>query len=195
MQIPKEEVRQAILQAAEQEILQEGYKNCSMRRIAAGAGVSPGNIYAYFSGKEEILDCILRPAIARIKQVLATGLHTEQPSGATLRQVNEQVAKIFKSYRRPFLIIAYRAEGTAYEGVMRQLSREISDRVYRELLPAFPPEMQKPLLADMLAEAVLHGLLRAFRSPTGDEAELESILESFLELMCGMKAQERSTVV
>ena len=193
MQIPKEEVRQAILRAAEQEILQEGYKNCSMRRIAAGAGVSPGNIYAYFSGKKEILDCILRPAIARIRQLLATELDTTPPSGATLRQVNEQLAEIFASCRRPFLIIAFRAEGTAYEGVIQEISREIAGRVYRELLPVFPPEMRKPLLADMLGEALLHGLLRMFKSPPEDEKELKSILESFLELMCGMKAQERGT--
>lgn len=191
MQIPKEEIRQSILHAAEEEILQEGYKKCSMRRIAARAGVSPGNIYAYFSGKEEILDCIVRPALDEIHQVMEMGFAVAgEPPGMALRKITRKLAQTFMSFRIPCLIMAYRSEGTAYENVIGELSCEIAGRVYTELLPSFPPEMQSRLLADMMGEAFLHGLLRMFRSAPADGEQLENALESFLELMCGMKVRE-----
>ncbi len=188
MQIPKEEVRRAILLSAEEEILQEGYKNCSMRRIAARAGVSPGNIYAYFSGKEEILDWIVRPALDAIDQVMQMGFAaTGEPPGTSLRKITRKLAQTFMSFQTPCLIMAYRSEGTAYENVVKELSGKIAERVYTELLPSFPPEMRSRLLADMMGEAFLHGLLRMFRSDPVDGEQLENALESFLELMCGMK--------
>lgn len=191
MQIPKEEVRQAILHAAEEDILQGGYKNCSMRRIAARAGVSPGNIYAYFSGKEEILDCIVRPALNEIHQVMKMGFAAAgEPPGTALRKITRKLAQTFMSFQVPCLIMAYRSEGTAYENVIGELGCEIAGRVYTELLPTFPPEMQSRLLADMMGEAFLHGLLKMFRSDPADAEQLENALESFLELMCGMKARE-----
>ena len=94
MQIPKEEVRQAILSAAEEEILQTGYRSCSIRSIAARAGISPGNIYAYFSGKEEILDCILRPALGGIHGVMESPFPEGSP-GEMVRQVTGRLAEVF----------------------------------------------------------------------------------------------------
>lgn len=189
MQILKEEIRQSILHAAEEEILQEGYKKCSMRRIAARAGISPGNIYAYFSGKEEILGCIVRPALDEIQQAMKMGFaKTEEPPGTALRKISRKLSHTFMSFRIPCLIMAFRSEGTAYEKVTENLSHEIAQRVYTELLPSFPPGMQSRLLADMMGEAFLHGLLQMFRSDTVDAEQLNNALESFLELMCGMKA-------
>ena len=111
MQKPKEEVRQAILSAAEEEILQTGYRSCSVRSIAARAGISPGNIYAYFSGKEEILDCILRPALGGIHGVMESPFPDGSP-GEMVRQVTGRLAEVFLRYRRPCLILATRVEGT-----------------------------------------------------------------------------------
>ena len=143
MQIPKEEVRQAILSAAEEEILQTGYRSCSIRSIAARAGISPGNIYAYFSGKEEILDCILRPALGGIHGVMESPFPEGSP-GEMVRQVTGRLAEVFLRYKRPCLILAARVEGTPYEPVKEQLGREIAARAYKELLPPFPPGLPDP---------------------------------------------------
>lgn len=189
MQKPKEEVRQAILSAAEEEILQAGYRSCSVRSIAARAGISPGNIYAYFSGKEEILDCILRPALGGIHGVMESPFPDGSP-GEMVRQVTGRLAEVFLRYRRPCLILATRVEGTPYEPVKEQLGREIAARAYKELLPHFPQASRTRLLAEMMGDAFLYGMLRLLKQEPEDEGQMRRALESFLELMCGILRQD-----
>lgn len=47
--------RQEILRAAARVFRRQGYSATGMRAIAAEAGLSPGNLYHYFSGKEDLL--------------------------------------------------------------------------------------------------------------------------------------------
>lgn len=51
--------RQRILNAAFQLFVDNGFHGTSMRRIARGAGVSLGNLYNYFSGKEALFTDVL----------------------------------------------------------------------------------------------------------------------------------------
>ncbi len=183
MQKPKEEIRCAILQAAEQEFFQEGFRSSSMRRIAAKAGISPGNIYGYFSGKTELFEAVVRPAIDGVKEALRTPYRSQYQG--VLRDVSRQIAATFNENRIPILILAYHADGSPYEGLEGVLSREIARRVYRELLPNLPAEKHSRLLANMVGQALLRGILEMFATPR-EQQEMEQALESFLELMCGM---------
>lgn len=55
-----EQTRQAILQAAEQLFLTQGYNGTSMRQIARRAGgIAVGGIYNHFAGKEEIFRALV----------------------------------------------------------------------------------------------------------------------------------------
>ncbi len=193
MQIPKEEVRRAILSAAEEEILQSGYRSCSVRSIAARAGISPGNIYAYFSGKEEILDCILRPALDALYRMLSDPYpEGGRASGELVREITGRLAEVFLRYRRPCLILATRMDGTPYHTIKEDLRRAIKDRVYRELLPQFPQASRTELLAEMMGDALLYGMLRLMQLEPRDEGQMRRALESFLELMCGILRPEHS---
>lgn len=49
-----ERTRKAILEAAYQLFLDQGYSATSMRQIAEQAGIAPGGIYNHFSGKDDI---------------------------------------------------------------------------------------------------------------------------------------------
>ena len=55
MKLKKDEVRNKILLAAKQEFFTHGYLDANMRSIADIAGITPGNIYRYYSSKEELL--------------------------------------------------------------------------------------------------------------------------------------------
>src|SRR3954464_6574377 len=50
----KEAVRAAILQAARELFVAEGYRNVSIRKIAERIEYSPAAIYSYFPGKDDI---------------------------------------------------------------------------------------------------------------------------------------------
>lgn len=71
-QVLKDEFRQAIINAAKQEFLEKGYKNASMRSIAAKANMTVGNLYRYFKNKEEINLSIVGPTYKKIDYVLKT---------------------------------------------------------------------------------------------------------------------------
>lgn len=54
MQVLKEDIRSRILTVARQQFERKGYVKTSMREIAGLAGVGVGNIYNYFTNKDEL---------------------------------------------------------------------------------------------------------------------------------------------
>lgn len=64
MQTKKDDIRQKVIEVAQHEFIKKGYDDTSMRVIAKKANTTVGNLYHYFSSKEELLDIILEPSIA-----------------------------------------------------------------------------------------------------------------------------------
>lgn len=69
-QVLKEAQRDKILEAAKQELLHYGYKEASMRRIAAQAEMTVGNLYRYFKGKDQLIQAITLPALMQLDQLV-----------------------------------------------------------------------------------------------------------------------------
>ncbi|HPX31947.1 MAG TPA: helix-turn-helix domain-containing protein [Erysipelotrichaceae bacterium] len=53
-QLSREKVKNKIIAAAKEEFLEKGYKEASMRSIARKCMMTAGNLYRYFSSKEEL---------------------------------------------------------------------------------------------------------------------------------------------
>ena len=70
MQIPKDNIRNNILKAAENIFLEKGYSKTSMREIAAKSNVVLSNIYNYFKNKDEIFCQIVRPVTYAFDKML-----------------------------------------------------------------------------------------------------------------------------
>lgn len=69
-QVLKEEVRDKIITAAKEEFLKKGYKDASMRSIARKSKMTVGNLYRYFSGKEELIVQIVSPPMLLLDRLL-----------------------------------------------------------------------------------------------------------------------------
>ena len=69
-QVLKDNLRNDILKAAKQEFLEYGYKDASMRRIAAKANMTVGNLYRYFKNKEDINMQIVGPTYEKLNDVI-----------------------------------------------------------------------------------------------------------------------------
>lgn len=67
MQIKKDMVKDKIMAAATKEFLKSGFKNASLRNIAARAGVTKGNIYTYFENKNALFCSIVAPVMSLFK--------------------------------------------------------------------------------------------------------------------------------
>ena len=63
-----------ILDAAARVLEEVGYQDASTNRIAAEAGVSPGSLYQYFAGKDEIVAAISRRLIEGFADAVAPAL-------------------------------------------------------------------------------------------------------------------------
>jgi AcrR family transcriptional regulator len=66
----KEELRKAILDAAREIFVVEGYENFSMRKLAHKVEYSPGSIYLHFKNKEELFDTLVEESFARLLRAL-----------------------------------------------------------------------------------------------------------------------------
>ena len=52
-----------IIAAAKAEFLKHGFKNASMRRIAANADITASGLYKHFKNKEEMFAFLVQPVI------------------------------------------------------------------------------------------------------------------------------------
>lgn len=64
----KQQTRQAILIAAEQLLLEQGYKDCKIADICTAVGISSKTLFNYFSSKAQILEQIVLDKIEQILQ-------------------------------------------------------------------------------------------------------------------------------
>lgn len=183
MQTQKEEIRIRILDAACEEFLTAGYRRASMRAIAERAGITPGNIYAYFQGKEDLLDQVVSPTMEALGRMLEGASRGAEMNEPTVRELAEAVTALFLKNRPQFLILMTGAEGSKYENTRQQITTVAAKRIEEELIPRLPAGMGGVLLAAALAESVLSGIFYLFEHYNGDEGQLKKSLEDFLLLI------------
>lgn len=66
----KEALKKKIIDAASEILINEGYTNLSIRKIAAKIEYSPGIIYHYFKDKSEILSFIIKRGQAKVSKII-----------------------------------------------------------------------------------------------------------------------------
>jgi len=183
-----------ILQAALQCFLVKGFHQTSMRDIAQAAGVSLGNLYNHFPGKEAIILAVavaeseeLAPLLQRLAasegeraQVLAflRDFHAlcRQPEWATLA-----VEVLAESARNPAVAEAFAANRRQLQAALAEALQQVAQRERRR--PVLAPALQAQVLLDAIeSDALRRGLGEAGE---GDEASLDLGL---LALLLGARA-------
>lgn len=183
-----------ILQAALQCFLAKGFHQTSMRDIAQAAGVSLGNLYNHFPGKEAIILAVamaeseeLASLLQRLAasegeraQVLAflRDFHAlcRQPEWATLA-----VEVLAESARNPAVAEAFAANRRQLQAVLAEALQQVAQRERRR--PVLAPALQAQVLLDAIeSDALRRGLGEA---GGGDEASLDLGL---LALLLGARA-------
>jgi AcrR family transcriptional regulator len=75
----RQAVRQAILDAARDLFVSEGYRNVSIRKIAERIEYSPAAIYSYFTGKDDIFFALSEEGFRRLNAKVRTVLGHDDP--------------------------------------------------------------------------------------------------------------------
>lgn len=183
-----------ILQAALQCFVARGFHQTSMRDIAQAAGVSLGNLYNYFPGKEAIILAVavaeseeLAPLLQRLAasdgeraQVLVflQDFHAlcRQPEWATLA-----VEVLAESARNPAVAEAFAANRRQLQMTLAEALQQVAQRERRR------PVLAAALQAQVLLDAIESDALRRGLGEAGgtDEASLDLGL---LALLLGARA-------
>lgn len=88
----KEALKKKIIDAASEILINEGYKNLSIRKIAAKIEYSPGIIYHYFKDKSEILSFIIRRGQTKISKIINETLIDEnQPENSIINVLRNYI--------------------------------------------------------------------------------------------------------
>jgi AcrR family transcriptional regulator len=202
-QYQKDEVRERILEAALDHLAREGYAGCSIAAIARDAGLSVGNLYRYFAGKDELvaaalpaalLDTLAATATGRLLALAEEGRAKGERPEAPLRPDAGQLSA-FAGRRRELLFLLDGAAGSPCEGFAEKLKSSLveSFREYEGSKGSEPRHLGKPAREAALA-AIYASLLSTFASilraaAPAPEGQLTEALSLALRYhLSGMKA-------
>ena len=121
MQVLKKDIRGRILAVARRRFKQKGYSKTSMREIAEEAGIGVGNIYNYFTNKDELFHEVVRPVLCALEAMLQEhhGIRGEDimmmRSEKYLKSCIDEYATLITKYRELLEILLFRAQGSSLE--------------------------------------------------------------------------------
>lgn len=135
VQVLKDEIRLAILRAAQDEFMRHGYPGASIKRIAEAVGISAGNLYRYYAGKEEIFEVVVGPVYQELEHMLSHNENesTEDIRGLSIGVLVEMIIQAFDGltnrYRIPLLILVDGSKGTRHENAIQKLYKIFADHI------------------------------------------------------------------
>ncbi|WP_256762239.1 TetR/AcrR family transcriptional regulator [Cohnella sp. WQ 127256] len=193
MQILKDEIRNRIVLAALKEFKRIGYTKASMRQIAQEAGVTSGNIYRYYTNKEQLFDAIVQPVYEQFTEYMLDisqdlDLRNTQKSLCTVNyfsKIESTIVELFKTYSSELMILLNRSAGSKYETAksdLIQLTFCILEKVVMKAKgsnAALNDNDKEIALVRMLASTIVEGICIILRdNEEGDT--LKALVDQFL---------------
>ncbi len=132
------DVRQKILDAAEQRLWRYGFKKTTIDEIASDAGVGKGTVYLYFDGKEEI-------GLAIISEYKRRGL--EEITRITQDTAKPPAQKLTEMLQYPIL---YACRSCRESPAMQEMITAIKPHIRRHIQPQ--TEREYEIIAGVLEE-------------------------------------------
>ncbi|HHY81169.1 MAG TPA: TetR/AcrR family transcriptional regulator [Clostridiales bacterium] len=186
MQVQKDDVRNKIIETATEEFFANGYLHSSLRNIAAQAGMTVGNLYSYFSGKDDLFENVVAPAWEKLYSLMSIEYSVyESTHSPTLLQITDLITHTFISNKAGFSILINGSKGSRYENVRSDITRVLSRRLRAELSSGLKEEKIDPLLADALAASLMEGFITIFNNYGGDIDRLRNLIQELLVIMLG----------
>lgn len=142
-QILKQNIRDSILAGSLLEFAENGYSGASMVSIASRSGVSTGNIYRYFSNKNELFHVVVskhlvNTLLKKLKQrvdAYPTGqLSQDIPDDSQYAILSEELLEYVIEHRLQVLILFEGSDGTDYENFRKKLVTKLAKSAAEALL-------------------------------------------------------------
>lgn len=185
----KEELRQAILDAAARLLLQHGYEGFSLRQVAEQIGYTPTTIYLYFADKDDLIFAVVDSAYADFSRRLQAAFDSSADPLQRIRALgrayidfglaNPVVYQLIFVQRPDFLLTWRQGEQQPRASALLILQRAVEEA--QQAGAVRPGAVQS--LSDALW-AMVHGLVSlAIGMPMFDAARSQAAAETALDLM------------
>ena len=199
-QILKDDVRERIVESAKQEFLEKSYEHSSMRSNAVKSHMTVGNLYRYFSSKEELNRYIVGPTLERINGLIMklTGnqitlemmnsmeLTVAQLSGV-LDSLGEGLVDIYKSHRTEVNILMMHS--SVNEALVNWFAQAIMQLVSRNLGSERDSEYLT-LLSHSYAVSIFEGIKYMLKESKLSEQQLKQTVKIYMRSYVNMLENE-----
>lgn len=171
-----EERRANIIAAAKDLLIDSGYHNFSLRRVAHGAGISVGNLQYYFPTKQSLTTAMLQDVIEdyldEFEQMRAQGEPEEQflkIIRLVFEDLQDRATTVF--FPEVWSLANHEAGVTEQLDDMYKRYRQVLAEVIRDINSALTVEQARKLAVFISASMEGHTMFVGFEKPMADELE------------------------
>ncbi len=185
MQYLKDEIKNSIISAALDEFEKKGFNDASIRTIAKNAGIATGNLYRYFTGKEELFNYIMEPVSERFTALIFCDFKADANNSPVLADVVDKIMSFYEEYSREFMILLDKSEGSVYQNLKEDLVILIDKRMKEELKPKLKAEeiaIADEFIFYVVAAMLIEGILRILKQGKGDGRRIRKLISQILAL-------------
>ena len=159
MQVLKEDIRGRILTIAREQFERKGYSKTSMREIAELSDVGVGNIYNYFTNKDELFREVVRPVLCALEAMLQEHHGTRGEDIMTMRSEKylksciDEYVSLINTHCELLEILLFRAQGSSLEHFRENYTGRST-----ELVKAWFADMQRkhPEIHTAVSDFIIH---------------------------------------
>ncbi|MDZ7771948.1 MAG: TetR/AcrR family transcriptional regulator [Balneolaceae bacterium] len=180
-----------LIRACRKLLLEEGYRNCSLRKIAREAGVTATSVYLHFESKDELIHAVMERSIDELNRRLEEAASRSGPATDRLEELARAYVRYALENSREYQVIYLVSsdEMTRYPREKFRRARrgyEIVAEVIREGVATGGLEEPHPVLAAYTLWAQLHGVMavvlsRRLDSRINQELFIEQALDHILQ--------------
>lgn len=187
MQVLKEGVKEQVITAAIQAFIANGYQATSMRSIAHKAGITVGNIYRYFKGKEDLLAYILEPLHKDMQNAL-DGMQLEQVTTDKqfLHNVVEKIVWLCKKHSSRFNILFNCVPETQYRTFRNDILQHLLSQVTKTMAMQINSPKEREMheaICGAVARSIMEGIAGIVDNYYNKPEDLKTLLTIYISIM------------
>lgn len=191
MQVLKEDIKKSIDTAALELFSEKGYANTTMADIASRAGISTGNLYRYYPGKEVLFYSLINDRfVDSFMNLMDSKMRTAD--GIALKEAlyygpmnikDRELLNYLAEYRLHLVILLDRSEATRYASFREQMLDNMVVNALRYRSAHYPSESQLPAVKLPLLRIIYENLLRVITRILGCYTTPDEIKEAYLSYL------------
>lgn len=180
-QVLKAHVKEEILKSGISEFYKTGYDKSKIRDIAIKSNVSPGNIYRYFTNKEQLFNAIVTPVYNELKSMFNKLNAAESTSSEILVTdfINLLIKNIKKHKYEVHIILSNNT-------ILPKISKELDLMMEEVILANFKLKYNNnissndKIMVKAYTESIKRGLVKIIEE-INTKSDLETLISDFIK--------------